>query len=87
MNKPHPRQEHTIDRSMSGLRDALFDVMEKLRAGNIDANQAKAFAALALTAIKSVEVQIQYEEKRLASEIPGHLPEMKLIPPLKAINE
>lgn len=75
------------DRTMAGLRDSLFDVMEKLQAGQIEDSTAKTYAALAMTAIKSVEVQIEYERLKLGSEVPAVLPEMKLTPPLKAVNE
>jgi hypothetical protein len=76
-----------IERSMAGLRDALFEMMEALRAGDVDEKEARTFSQLAISAIKATEVQIDYERLRLESKVPGHLPEMRLIPPLKAVNE
>jgi hypothetical protein len=76
-----------IDRTMAGLRDSLFEMMEMLKAGEVEEGVARTYSQLAITAIKSVEVQIDYERLRLDSKVPGHLPEMKLTPPLKVVNE
>lgn len=71
-----------INRTAAGLRESLFDMLEKLKSGRIDAITAKTFAVLSMTILKSVEVQIDYERLRLESKVPAHLPEMKLVPPL-----
>lgn len=83
-NKPARKP---IERSMSGLRDALFDMMEALKAGDVDEKVARTFSQLAISAIKATEVQIEFERLRLDSKVPGHLPDMRLTPPLKAVNE
>lgn len=84
MNK---KPQKAMERSMAGLRDSIFEMMEALRAGDVEEPVARTYAQLAITAIKSVEVQINYERLRLDSKVPGHLPEMRLTPPLKAVNE
>lgn len=68
-----------IERSANGLREALFDQLDSLRAKKIQANEAKAFSNVAQTIIKSVEVQIRYETMRLAGDLPPGLAEMKLV--------
>lgn len=67
-----------VGRDMDGLREALFDSLEKLLNGEIEATQAKAVATIALTVIKSVEVQIEYERLRIDSKVPAALPNMPL---------
>jgi hypothetical protein len=71
-----------IERTSAGLRDHLFAVLEDMRAGKISAIDAKAVAAVAQTIIKSAEVQLEFEKARLADEIPAHLGQMRLTPPL-----
>ena len=75
-------EKTSIDRTSAGLRDMLFGVLEDLSSGKIDHIQAKAMAAVAQTIIKSVEVQLQFEQLRLADEIPAHMSPMRLTPPL-----
>jgi len=75
-----------IDRTAAGLRDSLFGVLEDLRAGRIDASQAKAAATVAQTIVKSVEVQMQFERDKLESKVPSNLSDMKLIPPLHGVR-
>lgn len=67
-----------VDRSMMGLRDALFDALDDLRAGRIDKSQAMAVTATAATIIKSVDTQLAYERARLESKIPANLTELPL---------
>ena len=76
-----------IERSMSGLRDALFDMMESLKAGEVDEKTARTFSQLAISAIKATEVQLLYEQLRQQKEIPAALSAMPLAPALKAVNE
>jgi len=73
----------SIDRSAAGLRDALFGVLENLRDNKIDHQQARAAANVAQQIIKSAEVQMEFEVKKLESQLPQHLGEMRLTPPLK----
>lgn len=67
---------------MSGLREHLFKQLEKLEAGEIDCEQAGAVNGLAGTLIKSAELQLRFEQLKGASDIPAHLSDMRLVPPL-----
>lgn len=69
-----------IERTMSGLRDAVFETMEETLAGNQPVEVAKAVGGLAQVIINSVKVQMEYEKMRLESEVPANLPEMRLLP-------
>jgi len=84
-NVPHPRKK--IERSMSGLRDALFEMMESLRAGEVDEKTARTFSQLAISAVKATEVQLLFEQLRQQKEVPPALSAMPLTPALKAVNE
>ena len=71
-----------ISRTTAGLRDALFDQLERLRDRKIDADEAKAFSEVARTIVSTVEVQLEFERMKLAWTAPQHLSQMNLIPPL-----
>jgi hypothetical protein len=58
-----------IDRTSGGLRDALFDALERLRDGDMEAGDAKAFAALAREIVGTVNLEIEVQKLRL--EYPG----------------
>lgn len=74
----------TNPHSMAGLREHLFDVLERLKSGQINGQDAGAAAKVAHAILKSAEVQMTYEKMRLESALPGVLPEMALSPPLLA---
>lgn len=76
-----------MERTAAGLRDALFDQLERLRDRTCDSEEAKAFALLANGIIGSVEVQLKFEEMKVKGTIPQHLTEMNLIPPLKVLSD
>lgn len=71
-----------IERTMSGLRDAMFETLEEVKARVIDPDVGKTCGLLGKVIIDSVRVQMDYERMRLDSEVPAVLPEMKLLPPL-----
>lgn len=75
-------RKHT-DRSMAGLRDTLFDVLDALRNGDMDDREAMAAAKLGETILHSAEVQMDYERLILDNKVPAVLPDMALNPPLK----
>jgi len=52
----------TIVRTTGGLRDALFDEIDRLRNGNSNAATARALAMLANTALNSVKVEIEFHK-------------------------
>jgi hypothetical protein len=47
-----------IIRSSAGLRDALFDEMDRMRSGKTSSTNANALAKLAATIVDSVEMEI-----------------------------
>jgi hypothetical protein len=53
-----------IERTSAGLREALFDAMEKLRQGDIEAGDAKAFASLAREVCHTVSLEIEVQKLR-----------------------
>lgn len=71
-------------RTGGGLREGLFDMMERLRDGSVDVGTAKAYAALAMTICKSIEIQLEYERMKIAKELPGELGDMTMVPALEA---
>lgn len=90
MNEPVKKVHHLqprgdkIERTGSGLREAIFDQMERLRDGEAESTDARAFAALANALIKSVEVQIAYEKLKITG---GKLPELEMTKPLQIGDE
>lgn len=53
-----------IQRTSAGLRDALFDAIENLRAGNIEAADGKAIAALSQQICNTVSLEIEVAKLR-----------------------
>jgi len=54
-----------IERTSAGLREALFDAIENLREGNIEANDAKAIAALSSQICNTVQLEMEVAKLRL----------------------
>lgn len=54
-----------IERTSAGLRDALFDAIEKLRQGDIEAQDAKALAQLANQICNTVSLEIEVAKLRM----------------------
>lgn len=71
-----------IPRTMAGLRDALYDVLERLRDGVMTGDDAAKMAGVAKVIIESVDVQLDFERARLSDEIPSQLSDMNTVPPL-----
>lgn len=63
-NKATPSADKVISspvpRTSSGLRDALFDELESLRSGKTDNRRAVAVAALAVTIVKTVRMELEF---------------------------
>lgn len=72
------QEPRRIIRSGAGLREALFEQLELLRDGQTAWTEARSFAELANTIIKSVEVEMDYARMRAAKQIPDALPAMPL---------
>jgi hypothetical protein len=59
-----------MDRTSAGLRNALFDEIDSLRAGSSNPARARSLAMLANTALKSVEVEIEFH--KYVSDVSKH---------------
>jgi hypothetical protein len=59
-----------MDRTMAGLRDALLDEWDALRAGKGDVQRASAVATLARQVLASVKIEVHFA-KQTASLKPG----------------
>lgn len=55
-------EEKPMDRTSAGLRNALFDEIDMIRAGQSNPARARALATLANTCLKSVLVEIEYHK-------------------------
>jgi len=51
-----------MDRTSAGLRNILFDEIDSLRIGESNPARARSLAMLANTALKSVEVEIEFHK-------------------------
>jgi hypothetical protein len=80
--KPPPKAT-PIERSTAGLREALFDTIDGLRAGTVTIQQASAISQAAATIVKSIDTQIKFEALRIDNKIPATLPAMHLIPRIR----
>ena len=58
---PEPK-EGKMDRTSAGLRNSLFDEIDSLRNGTSNPARARSLAMLANTALKSVEVEIEFHK-------------------------
>jgi hypothetical protein len=59
-----------MQRTSIGLRDALFDEIDSLREGISNPARARSLAMLANTALKSVEVEIEFH--KYVSDVQKH---------------
>lgn len=59
-----PLAKNKIERTSAGLRDALFDAMEKVRDGDMMAEDAKAISGLAGQICNTVQLEIKVAELR-----------------------
>lgn len=74
-----PSEEREITPTTSGLRDALFDQMNKLRNGDITPISANAFSKLAEQVVRTVELEMKvvrmaYELKKNTEQLEEILP-------------
>lgn len=72
-----PRQSgRKVERTSAGLRDSLFDAIERVRDGDLDSEQAKAIGVLANQICNTVSLEI--EVAKLRTQYPA---DAKLIVP------
>lgn len=55
-------EKSKMNRTSKGLRNVLFDEIDSIRQGESNPARARALAMLANTALKSVEVEIEYHK-------------------------
>lgn len=70
----------STERTSNGLREMLFDEIDKLRNGVIDSSRAHATAKLAQQILSSVSLELA--AKRMFEKVPtigGKLPGLKLV--------
>lgn len=61
-----------LKRDSEGLRDALFDEMDLMRAGNTNPTRANAMAKLALGVVELVRMQLEVQ-RHFAKMAPGQI--------------
>ena len=80
---PHARfnGHYDVERTSIGLRDTLFDALEELKRGRIQAYEAKAIASLAHAICKTVQLELtvnQHVRTRLIEDSDDNLPSLTL---------
>lgn len=73
-----------VERTASGLRDALFDQLDGLNAKKVTHQEARAFASVTANILKSVEVQLKFQQMHKDGMAPTLAP-MKLVTDAPAI--
>lgn len=56
------KEKEPVPTTVEGLRDALFDEINLLRAGKTTPQKARAISHLAAQVVQSLQVQIQYQK-------------------------
>ena len=69
-----------VSRTSAGLRNALFDELDNLRAGTTNATKANATARIAAAIVGTVEMEL--EVHRVMSKLPKDQQVMTSLPPL-----
>ena len=67
------------NRTLGGLRESLFEALDKLREGKLDAKQAKAHAELAAQILDAARLQLDFEDAFSKKQIDGKLREVSLV--------
>jgi len=58
-------------RTSASLRELLFEMIEGVQAGTVDAKKARTIAQLSMTILKSVEVELQFRAQALRGDFQG----------------
>ena len=59
-----------MSKNISDLRDAMFDTLAKLKAGEISVDQAKAASQVGAVIIDSAKVEVEYIKANNGGEMP-----------------
>lgn len=76
MNKPHPLDRKKTARTGFGLREALFEAIDKLHNGQMDSNTANAIVKVSREIHQSVELQVSVEMSRIAGDMKSSFHEL-----------
>lgn len=68
-----------VNRTLAGLRESLFDALDKLRSGGMTSNEAKAHAEIAKQILDAARLQLTFEEAFSAKKLPEKLTEVRLV--------
>lgn len=78
----HPLPTRVIQRSGAGLRDAMFEVLERVRDGHMDKAEAMAMANVARVIIESAELQMEFDANVKDNTLPPTMGDMPMVPAL-----
>ncbi len=70
-----------VARTSAGLREAMFDEMDRLRQGKTNATSANAMAKLAMTIVETVEMEINVA--KALRDLPAQAEKMQLGAPVE----
>lgn len=70
-------------RTLAGVREAMFEAIDALREGRINADSARATAELGKTIITSASLQLEYEKAWADKKISERLRAVELVPELE----
>lgn len=70
MTKKTEKSANQMKRTSAGLRNVLFDEIDELRSGSSNPARARSLAMLANTALKSVEVEVEFH--KYVSDVTKH---------------
>lgn len=72
-----------LNRTLAGVREALFDQIDALRAGTADTETSKAVAELAKGILDSAKIQLEFEKAWADKKIADKLRAIELVPSLE----
>lgn len=72
-----------LNRTLAGVREALFDALDRLREGTIEPPEAKATADLCKGIVDSASLQLDYEKAWGQKLIGDKLKAIELVPSLE----
>lgn len=70
-----------LPRTLSGVREALFDALDRLRAGDMKVDEARSTAELCKGIIASAAIQLDFEQAYAKKQIGKDLLRVELVPP------